>query len=85
MNKINELFFAKLNNTSEARSVKEKRKKWYNSFRKEKNYNQNMLWSEKVLPDTNIRKYTHPTLFTNSFNSGQDNKCTNICFKYIYL
>ena len=25
MNKINELFFAKLNNTSEARSVKEKR------------------------------------------------------------
>ena len=43
MNKINELFFAKLNNTSEARSVKEKRKKWYNSFRKEKNHNQNML------------------------------------------
>ena len=27
MNKINELFFAKLNNTSEARSVKEKLKK----------------------------------------------------------
>ena len=43
MNKINELFFAKLNNTSEASSVKEKRKKWYNSFRKEQNHNLNML------------------------------------------
>ena len=53
MNKINELFFTKFNNTSDARSVKEKRKKWYNSFRKEKNHNQNMLWTEKVLPDTN--------------------------------